>query len=131
MLELGRFTEQAHRAVGEKTAKIADLIFTFGGRAKFIADEAGERGFEKNKIFSYLVQEDLIKSSYRLVRSRTRPSQGRNSGSNPDGSVKANKKMSRFYLLIYLLCLLFTLLTYLKDVIFSFIRGTDAKQILP
>ncbi|OGZ32751.1 MAG: hypothetical protein A3H02_02105 [Candidatus Niyogibacteria bacterium RIFCSPLOWO2_12_FULL_41_13] len=61
MLELGRFTEQAHRAVGEKTAKIADLIFTFGGRAKFIADEAGERGFEKNKIFSYLVQEDLIK----------------------------------------------------------------------
>lgn len=61
MLELGKFTEQAHLVVGEKTSEIANLIFTFGNRAKFIAAEAGDRGFDQNKIFSHLIQENLIK----------------------------------------------------------------------
>lgn len=70
MLELGKFTEQAHLAVGEKTSKIADLIFTFGSRAKFIAHEAGERGFERNKIFSYLIQGDLMEELKRQIQER-------------------------------------------------------------
>lgn len=46
MLEIGRYTEQAHRAIGDHTAKFADLLFTVGARAKFIADEALTRGVE-------------------------------------------------------------------------------------
>jgi len=48
MLEIGRFTEQAHRAIGDQVAGFADLLFTVGSRAKFIADEAKSRGIEKN-----------------------------------------------------------------------------------
>ena len=40
MLEIGGFTEQAHREIGMKAAKFCDIIFTVGDRAKFIADEA-------------------------------------------------------------------------------------------
>lgn len=48
MLEIGRFTEQAHRALGDSAADFVDLLFTVGPRAKFIADEALTRGFEKH-----------------------------------------------------------------------------------
>jgi len=40
MLELGEYTEIGHRRVGEKVAKVADLLFTVGVRAKFISDQA-------------------------------------------------------------------------------------------
>lgn len=48
MLEIEKYTEQAHRAVGDQIAKFVDLLFTVGPRAKFIADEAMTRGLEKN-----------------------------------------------------------------------------------
>lgn len=40
MLEIGQFTEQAHRTMGLKAGKFCDIVFTVGDRAKFIADEA-------------------------------------------------------------------------------------------
>lgn len=48
MLEIGRYTEQAHRAIGDQAAKFVDLLFTAGPRGKFIADEALTRGVEPN-----------------------------------------------------------------------------------
>lgn len=48
MLEIGKYSEQAHRAIGDETANFVDLLFTVGPRAKFIADEALTRGVEKN-----------------------------------------------------------------------------------
>ena len=60
MLEIGKFTEHAHRAVGDKVAKFADILFAVGARARFIADEAAIRGIErksrkleKNQIFIF------------------------------------------------------------------------------
>ena len=53
MLEIGKYTEQAHRAIGDQAAKIADIIFCVGARAKFIADEAVLRGFDRAKIFLF------------------------------------------------------------------------------
>jgi len=47
MLEIGRYSEQVHRAVGDKVAEFVDLLFVVGPRAKFIADEAMTRGIEK------------------------------------------------------------------------------------
>ncbi len=39
MLEIGKYAEQAHRAIGDKAAEFVDVLFTVGLRAKFIADE--------------------------------------------------------------------------------------------
>jgi len=58
MMELGVKTESGHRTVGEKAAEIADLIFTVGSRARFIADEAKQNGFSKDKILEFSKAED-------------------------------------------------------------------------
>lgn len=52
MLELGKFTEQAHRAVGQRLKGI-DILITAGLRAKFIADEARAQGFPPDAIFEF------------------------------------------------------------------------------
>ncbi len=46
MLEIGTYTEQAHRAIGDRVTQCADLLITVGARAKFIADEAATGGLE-------------------------------------------------------------------------------------
>ncbi|MES2930179.1 MAG: UDP-N-acetylmuramoyl-tripeptide--D-alanyl-D-alanine ligase [Patescibacteria group bacterium] len=49
MLELGKFTEEAHKEVGYKTKGIADILVLVGPRAKFIQNGAIEKKFpEKN-----------------------------------------------------------------------------------
>lgn len=53
MLELGQYTEVAHRALGARAAEVADYLFVVGLRAKFIADEALSHGMPKEKIFIY------------------------------------------------------------------------------
>lgn len=47
MLELGKFTEDAHRRAGEKVAGAADMLLTVGIRAKFVAAAAAEHGMKK------------------------------------------------------------------------------------
>ncbi len=53
MLELGRYAEQAHRAIGDLAADSADLLFCVGPRAKFIADAARRRGMSAERIFLF------------------------------------------------------------------------------
>ena len=48
MLEIGKFSEQVHRVIGDRVAGFVDILVTVGPRAKFIADEAKTRGIEKN-----------------------------------------------------------------------------------
>ncbi|MBP7831795.1 MAG: UDP-N-acetylmuramoyl-tripeptide--D-alanyl-D-alanine ligase [Candidatus Pacebacteria bacterium] len=47
MLELGKFTEDAHRRAGAKVAEAADMLLTVGIRAKFVSAEAAEHGMKK------------------------------------------------------------------------------------
>jgi len=58
MLELGKYSEAAHRSVGEKVQHTADILITVGDRARFIANEALSRGMEENKMFSYSTTEE-------------------------------------------------------------------------
>ena len=58
MLEIGEYTPEAHKRIGKKAAQIADLIFTVGPRAKFIAEEARKENFPDNKIFQFMVSDD-------------------------------------------------------------------------
>lgn len=46
ILEIGKYTEEAHRAIGDRAAEILDMLLTVGERAKYIADEALTRGVE-------------------------------------------------------------------------------------
>jgi UDP-N-acetylmuramoyl-tripeptide--D-alanyl-D-alanine ligase len=58
MLELGKDTEAGHRQVGEKAASVVDLLLVVGQRAIFIADEARQQGFAKDKIFEFAQAEE-------------------------------------------------------------------------
>lgn len=53
MLELGKYTMETHEGIGRLIPKSADILFTVGGRAKFIAEAAARAGFSKKKIFSF------------------------------------------------------------------------------
>lgn len=54
MLELGKYTMEAHEELGWLIPKSADLLMTVGSRAKFIAERAAKSGFSKKKIMSFM-----------------------------------------------------------------------------
>jgi UDP-N-acetylmuramoyl-tripeptide--D-alanyl-D-alanine ligase len=53
MLEIGRYAVEAHEAIGERIGKTFDLLVTVGPRARFIASAAIERGFPRERAFSF------------------------------------------------------------------------------
>ncbi len=53
MLEIGKYTPEAHEAIGRIAAKSADVLFTVGPRAKFIAEAARAAGMKRAAIFSF------------------------------------------------------------------------------
>lgn len=54
MLELGSYTEEAHRKVGEKVAQLkVDFLVTVGERAKMIAEGTQNKGFNEDKIAKF------------------------------------------------------------------------------
>jgi len=53
MLELGKYTEEEHRLIGEKIFGVADILVVVGPRAKFIAEGAIEKGFPQKEIYSF------------------------------------------------------------------------------
>lgn len=55
---VGKYTIEAHEAIGDKVAKNADLLFTFGQRAKFIAQGAIQKGMALDKIFQFDTTEE-------------------------------------------------------------------------
>lgn len=52
MLELGKYSIEAHEAVGELAGKVADVLLTVGPRGKFIASGAEVGGLSKHKIYT-------------------------------------------------------------------------------
>lgn len=50
---IGRYTAEAHEAIGERAVRNADLLFSFGQRAHFIAEGARNRGMNLEKIFQF------------------------------------------------------------------------------
>lgn len=53
MLELGKFTEEEHRLVGEKIYGIAEILIVVGPRAKSIAAGALDAGFSQKEIYNF------------------------------------------------------------------------------
>lgn len=53
MLELGKFTEEEHRLVGEKIFGVANILITVGPRAQSITKGAISKGFSEKEIYSF------------------------------------------------------------------------------
>lgn len=53
MLELGNFTEEGHRQIGEKVAGVADLLFLVGEKIVFTEEAAKKAGMKDNQIFRF------------------------------------------------------------------------------
>lgn len=69
MLELGEFSEEAHREVGRLAGKICGLIFLVGARMKFAEDEAVAHGFQRGKnIFVFDNSEEAGKTLRELAK---------------------------------------------------------------
>ena len=76
MLEIGKYAIEAHEEVGRLAAKVFDIIFTVGPRARFIADTANKAGIAKKNIFTFdtadeakmTVQDVIAKGDLILVK---------------------------------------------------------------
>jgi UDP-N-acetylmuramoyl-tripeptide--D-alanyl-D-alanine ligase len=68
MLEIGKYTIEAHEAIGKLAAESADLLITVGPRAKFIADAARAAGFKKNMAFSFDTADEARKPVQDLMK---------------------------------------------------------------
>ena len=53
MLELGKYSIEAHQSIGRLAASAADILITVGPRAKFIAESAKLNGLPQNKILIF------------------------------------------------------------------------------
>lgn len=69
MMELGEYTEYAHRTIGKYAASFCDMIITVGDKARFIADEAAKNGFTQNEnLFSLDTADQLVDKIAALVK---------------------------------------------------------------
>ena len=68
MLELGKFTEAAHRAAGEQAAGICDMLITVGDRMRFAAHEAVARGMDEHAVFSFSAAQEAREKLQELLR---------------------------------------------------------------
>lgn len=60
MLEIGKYTIEAHKAMGQKAIKVASVLVTVGLRAKFASDEALVLGMEKNKVYHFSTSKEAV-----------------------------------------------------------------------
>lgn len=74
MLEIGRFSEEAHRDVGKRVSALADILLTVGKEARFIAEEAKATRPKKKKegtgekVFSFVNSISAAKMLQTLLR---------------------------------------------------------------
>ena len=67
MLELGSYSETAHRNVGEYAAECAiDMLFTFGNESKYMADSAEKAGLKNT--FNFTEKQGLIDELSRTLQ---------------------------------------------------------------
>jgi UDP-N-acetylmuramoyl-tripeptide--D-alanyl-D-alanine ligase len=76
MLEIGKYTIEAHTKIGKIAAKTVDILITVGIRGKLIADSARKAGMQKNKIYHFnkiqeaglFLQDEIKKDDVVLVK---------------------------------------------------------------
>lgn len=66
MLELGKYTIEAHRSAGNLAGNFADILICVGAKAKFIADAAANQ-MPRDKIFTYETSDEAKPKVQELV----------------------------------------------------------------
>lgn len=61
MLEIGKYTPEAHRAIVRRFPEWGDLLITVGPRARFAAEEARERGMPAERVWSFYTADEVEK----------------------------------------------------------------------
>ena len=68
MLEIGKYTIEAHENIGKLAAKTFDVIVAIGPRAKFIADSAIARGMARKNVMTFETVDDARLKVADLIR---------------------------------------------------------------
>ncbi len=68
MLELGSFTEEAHRKIGARAAQVADILLAVGEKSIFMADEAKKNGLAKENVWYFASSEEAGRALQDLIR---------------------------------------------------------------
>ncbi len=68
MLEIGKYTIEAHEQIGTLAEKVVDFLITIGPRARFIADAANKAGLAKKNICSFDVVEDALQTVQDVIK---------------------------------------------------------------
>jgi len=68
MLEIGKYTIEAHERVGRLAAKFVDVLVAVGLRAKFIAEAAKSAGMRKASVYIFETADEAKESVKELVR---------------------------------------------------------------
>jgi UDP-N-acetylmuramoyl-tripeptide--D-alanyl-D-alanine ligase len=58
MLEIGKYTIEAHEEIGRLASEVFDILITVGARSKFIAEAAHKKGMSVKNIFSFESADD-------------------------------------------------------------------------
>lgn len=68
MLEIGKYSIEAHEAIGRIAGKVLDVLVTVGPRAKFIAESANKAGLAKKNILSFDTADEARGEVQNLLR---------------------------------------------------------------
>ncbi len=68
MLEIGKYSVEEHRKVGNKVAEIADTLVVVGLRARHIAEGAVEAGMNKKNIFQFDKSPEAAQSIKKMIK---------------------------------------------------------------
>ncbi len=68
MLELGKYTKEAHEKIGDLVPKSADVLVTVGSRAEFISEEAVRKGMPPKSVFHFDNIGDAVRELKNFVK---------------------------------------------------------------
>lgn len=68
MLEIGKYTLEAHEAIGKLIPNRFDILVAIGARAKFIADSANNAGMAKKDIYIFDTADEAKLEVQKLIR---------------------------------------------------------------
>jgi UDP-N-acetylmuramoyl-tripeptide--D-alanyl-D-alanine ligase len=68
MLEIGKYTIEAHESIGAEVVGVADILITVGDRAKFIAGAAHDAGMRNDHIFIFDTADAAIPTLERSLK---------------------------------------------------------------
>ncbi len=68
MLELGKYSIEAHESIGRLAGETVDVLITVGPRAKFIAESAEATGLDKSKILIFNTTTEACQAVQDLIK---------------------------------------------------------------